>query len=299
MVLRDVCYAPGLYKIFDEILVNAADNIQRDKKGTTHVKITIDEKKNCIKVWNNGQGVPCKMHAKEKVYVPELIFGHLLTSSNYDDKEKKVTGGRNGFGAKLTNIFSKRFEIECADSSSKKLYKQTFKNNMSVIEEPKITAHDGSSYTVVTFYPDFAKFKMKSFDNDIIRLCKKRAYDLAGISPKTVVVSLNGKKIPIKSFENYVAMYNLGENSLHEKINDRWEVVVAESSTGNFQQVSFVNSICTLRGGSHVSAIADQIVKRCQEVLTKKKKAGLKPAQIKNALFICVNCLVENPAFDS
>ena len=43
-----------------------------------------------IKVWNNGQGVPVEMHKKENVYVPELIFGHLLTSSNYEDKQKKV-----------------------------------------------------------------------------------------------------------------------------------------------------------------------------------------------------------------
>ena len=59
------------------------------------------------------------MHSKEKVYVPELVFGHLLTSSNYNDDVKKVTGGRNGFGAKLTNIFSKKFTITTADSKAK------------------------------------------------------------------------------------------------------------------------------------------------------------------------------------
>ena len=85
--------------------------------------MTIDQAKGLIKVWNNGMGVPVQMHKTENVYVPELIFGHLLTSSNYDDTVKKVTGGRNGFGAKLTNIFSKKFEIECADSKRGKLYK--------------------------------------------------------------------------------------------------------------------------------------------------------------------------------
>ena len=72
------------------------------------------------------------MHQKEKMYVPELIFGTLLTSSNYNDDDKKVTGGRNGFGAKLTNIFSKKFEIECADSKRRKLYRQTYKSNMTI-----------------------------------------------------------------------------------------------------------------------------------------------------------------------
>ena len=52
------------------------------------------------------------MHEKEVVYVPEMIFGMLLTSSNYNDLEKKVTGGRNGYGAKLANIFSTEFTVE-------------------------------------------------------------------------------------------------------------------------------------------------------------------------------------------
>ncbi len=46
---------------------------------------------NTISIWNNGDGVPVEMHKEENVYVPELIFGHLLTSSNYDDDEKKVS----------------------------------------------------------------------------------------------------------------------------------------------------------------------------------------------------------------
>ena len=58
--------------------------------------------------------------------MPELVFGHLLTSDNYDDSERKVVGGRNGYGAKLTNIFSNRFTVETADCERKKRYKQTW-----------------------------------------------------------------------------------------------------------------------------------------------------------------------------
>ncbi|ORD99688.1 TOP2 [Hepatospora eriocheir] len=86
---RTISYVPGLYKIFDEILVNAADNKQRDKRMN---KIKVNICKDSISVYNNGCGIPIEIHKKENVYVPELIFGNLLTSSNYDDKEKKVTG---------------------------------------------------------------------------------------------------------------------------------------------------------------------------------------------------------------
>lgn len=123
MVQRSVTYVPGLYKIFDEILVNAADNKQRDPSMDS-VKVTIDVESNCISVYNTGDGVPVEIHQEEGVYVPELIFGHLLTSSNYDDNEKKTTGGRNGYGAKLTNIFSTEFVVETADGKRLKKYKQ-------------------------------------------------------------------------------------------------------------------------------------------------------------------------------
>lgn len=123
MVHRAVSYVPGLYKIFDEILVNAADNKQRDPSMDA-LKVSIDAEANTVSIFNNGDGVPVEIHQEEKVYVPELIFGHLLTSSNYNDNEKKTTGGRNGYGAKLTNIFSTEFVIETADGKRQKKYKQ-------------------------------------------------------------------------------------------------------------------------------------------------------------------------------
>jgi DNA topoisomerase-2 len=84
------------------------------------LKVSINSASNTISVWNNGKGIPVQIHKEYNIYVPELIFGHLLTSSNYDDTVKKVTGGRNGYGAKLANIFSKRFTIETADCKNGK-----------------------------------------------------------------------------------------------------------------------------------------------------------------------------------
>lgn len=90
----------------------------------SELRVNISAENNEISVLNNGKGIPIQMHNKEGVYVPELIFGHLLTSSNYDDDERKVTGGRNGYGAKLCNIFSTKFTVETADASQKRYFKQ-------------------------------------------------------------------------------------------------------------------------------------------------------------------------------
>merc|ERR1719316_2279110 len=94
------------------------------------IEVTIDKEKGCISVLNNGKGVPVVIHKEHECYVPELIFGQLLTSDNYDDAERKVTGGRNGYGAKLANVFSRKFIIETIDKSAEKKYTQVFENNM-------------------------------------------------------------------------------------------------------------------------------------------------------------------------
>lgn len=170
---KTIEYVPGLYKIFDEILVNAADNYQRDN-SMDMIKVSLDKSKHTITIWNNGKGIPVQIHKEYKIYVPELIFGHLLTSSNYDDTQKKVTGGRNGYGAKLTNIFSKKFTVETADSKSKKKFKMVWENNMSSNTQPEITDFDGEDFTCITFKPDLKKFGMKELDEDTIALMRKR-----------------------------------------------------------------------------------------------------------------------------
>ncbi|XP_053496302.1 DNA topoisomerase 2-alpha [Ictalurus furcatus] len=306
MNCRDITYVPGLYKIFDEILVNAADNKQRDSSMNC-IKITIDPENNTISIWNNGKGIPVVEHKVEKVYVPALIFGQLLTSSNYDDDQKKVTGGRNGYGAKLCNIFSTKFTVETACRESKHCFKQTWYDNMGRAGESKIKPFSGDDYTCITFQPDLSKFKMESLDRDTVALLTRRAYDIAG-STKGVKVYLNGTKLPVNGFRSYVDLYVNGRTDetgspltvVHEVVNPRWEVCLTMSEKG-FQQVSFVNSIATTKGGRHTDYVADQIVSKMIEVVKKKNKGGVavKPFQVKNHMWLFVNCLIENPSFDS
>ncbi|TPX44377.1 hypothetical protein SeLEV6574_g04534 [Synchytrium endobioticum] len=308
MVHRNVTFVPGLYKIFDEILVNAADNKTRDASMDV-IKVTIDREHNRIAVYNTGRGIPIEIHKEEKVYVPELIFGHLLTGSNYDDNEKKLVGGRNGYGAKLCNIFSTEFIIETASSASGKKYKQVFTNNMSKKSEPAITPNPKEEdYTKITFSPDLAKFSLTEIDDDLEALLTRRVYDLAGVV-KDVKVYLNDKKILIKGFKQYIDMFAHSEDVLEgatnkpiifESPNERWEIGVTVSE-GQFQQISFVNSIATSKGGTHITHVVDQLVAALQEAVKKKDKKAqpLKPFQIKNHLSVFVNCQIENPTFDS
>ena len=146
MERKAAIYNPALLKIFDEILVNAANNKQRSPDMShIHVSISYDlQDELVITVDNDGRGIPVQKHPTEHIYIPELIFGHLLTGSNFDDKQARLTGGSHGYGAKLTNIFSKSFQVETYDNKVDLLYKQVWSKNMSSVTPPLL--QDGWLY---------------------------------------------------------------------------------------------------------------------------------------------------------
>jgi DNA topoisomerase-2 len=310
IVFKNIKYIPGLFKIFDEVLVNAIDQhvrTENDEKVTnkvTSIKVNFDYENNKISVYNNGDGIPIVEHKDHNVYVPELIFGHLLTSSNYDKDEKKITGGKNGYGAKLANIFSKSFKIETVDAERKLKYVQLFEKNMTIKHPPTITKCSAKPYTIIEFSPDLVRFGIDKIDNDTLQLMKKRVIDITACTNKNVSVHLNETKVECKTLEKYVNYYFEEDiEKVYEEVNDRWEVVVAINSDTKFEQVSFVNGISTIKGGKHVDYVVNSIIKKLQTVVStkgvKRKKLDLKPAHIKDNLFIFVKSTIENPAFDS
>jgi DNA topoisomerase-2 len=285
---------PGIFKIFDEILVNAADEVQRNK---TVKCIKIEIKDNSISIYNDS-GIPIEIHPEYEIYIPELIFANLLTSSNYDDTVKRTTGGLNGLGAKLTAIFSKSFTVETAKAGKK--YIQTFENNLSVIGKPIIT-NSTKEYTKITFCPDFEKFGIKGLSDDTLDVLIKRVFDICAITPKTVDVYLNGKKLPIKNFSDYISVY-IGQVKTNPRViqeNERWKVSVSASQNG-FQCISFVNGISTSDGGSHVDHVINPIIKKLTEIIQEKHKhLTIKPQYIKDHLFVFINCIIDNSIFSS
>lgn len=270
------------------------------------LKVVIDKEKNLISVMNNGQAIPVAVHKEHKIYVPQLIFGVLLTGSNYDDTEKRVVGGRNGYGAKLTNVYSREFTVRVCDGE--KSYKQTWRANMSEVGEAEVKAKKSKeTYVEVAFQPDLKLFGMSELEEDIVSLMMKRVYDMAGIFGDRLKVFLNDTRIKIASFMKYIDLYFPEQDASIVKVYDkemttsRWEVLVSYSPT-QFQQVSFVNSIATTKGGTHVNYVTDKLVQEIMnEISNNKKYKGIEiqKYQIKQSLWVFVNCLIDNPTFDS
>ena len=324
IVEKNISYIPGLYKLFDEGIVNCRDHVVRmqqlinssnnisssDTKTNinfpvTNIDISIDDS-GIITLTNDGNGIDVSVHPEYKIWIPELIFGHLRTSTNYDKSEKKIVGGKNGFGFKLVLIWSSWGKIETVDAKTGQKYVQEFKDNLNIIEKPKITKCKNKPYTSVSFKPDFKRlgFKEEKLDDDFKALMIRRIYDIAAVTDKNVKVKYNSKKLEpeIKDFESYVNLY-IGSKSetprLYEKGNERWEYFVCLAPNDEFTQISFVNGINTYKGGKHVDYISNQIVKKLTSYIKEKKNIDVKPASIKEQLMIFVNCTIENPSFDS
>ena len=260
---KNIKYVPAFYKIFDEVLVNSRDHSINDPT-CSQIKVEINQEENMISVFNNGDnGIPVEIHKEHNIYIPSMIFGEMLTGSNFDDTEKRTTGGRNGYGAKLANIFSKKFIVEVLDSKSKMKFKQVFENNMSLKNEPEVekVKSKEKSYVKITFFPDLDRFKMKKITDDTIRLYKKRVCDIAATTNNKVKVYFNDEHMDIPNFNKYVNMF-YGDNieKIYEEDNERWAVCALYTPNEGGECVSYVNSICTYRGGTHVSYIVDNIV---------------------------------------
>jgi len=302
---KEIKLIPGLFKLFDEGIVNCRDHfirMKKDDKLNQVSYITVDINKEIITLTNDGEGIDVVEHPEYKIWIPELIFGHLRTSTNYDKDEKKITGGKNGFGFKLVLIWSTWGKIETVDSSRGLKYIQEFNNNLDEIKKPSITKYKGKSYTKVSFKPDFHRLKIQGLSDDMIALFKRRVYDIAAVTDKTVKVKYNNNIIPVKTFDQYLNMY-IGPKSeagrVYEYANERWEYAVSLTPNDEFMQISFVNGIFTNKGGKHVEYILNQITRKLTAYIKEKKKIDVKPITIKEQLILFIRCDIENPSFDS
>ena len=163
----------------------------------------------------------------------------------------------------------------------------------------------------VEFVPDLKRFQMDCLSDDIIDLIDKRIFEVTATLPNDVQVYLNGQKCEVNGFEEYVRMFNYYDPSsflfLHPT--SRWHVGVAKRNTyiGDDQLilpkvVSFVNNINTEKGGTHVDYVMDKIVNVIKPLVDSRLAEfgkSVKPAMIKNNLSIFINCLIENPSFES
>ena len=291
---------PGFYKLIDELLVNAHDHVVRLRTRNSEnpvKKITICCDKNHFYIENDGEPIDVVQHPEHKVWVPQMIFAELLTSTNYDADEKKLVGGKNGYGVKLVNIFAKQMKVMIIDPSRKLSYEQVYSLNMTRINEPIVKSSKTKASVAIHWEPDFARFGMTEITADMMKLIERRVWDLAMTVGKDIKVVLNGEPLKCRSLTEYAKSYGI-DPVIYESPNDRWHVAIGQAPSGGFNQ-SFVNGIWTSKGGTHVDTVSNQIASYIVDHLETKKKVKVSNSVVKEQLAVFVVGMVENPSFTS
>eukprot|EP00754_Rhynchopus_humris_P009140 Rhum_TRINITY_DN13939_c0_g1::Rhum_TRINITY_DN13939_c0_g1_i2::g.65626::m.65626/K03164/TOP2; DNA topoisomerase II len=332
-------YVPALAKIFDEILVNVADNYHRSfetaggEKATTQMQVWVDREKGTVSIKNDGKCIDVAIHPTAGIYCPELVFGNFQAGSNFDDTQKRITGGRNGIGAKAANVLSDVFTIAIGDSEHRKEYQQEWRHSMAEKGSPIITeGYRGSDYTQVTFTPHYDYFGMDGLDDAHEYLFYRRVADVAACC-RGLSVTLNNHKLS-HSFVDYVeARYKAIENTAdavtHEEDeldadadddedgDDKaphryvhsvslkhlttglpWEVCVGPGNPGDSLDLSFVNAINTTEHGTHFNIVQMQVVGAFRSHILLEYGYDLPVSFVRDRVRVFVNCLVENPEFN-
>jgi DNA topoisomerase II len=302
IVKKEINSSPAILRIFVEVLSNAIDNVERSKKAKipcTSIKVVIDKETGETSVWNDGDIIPIELNEEEKIYNHSLIFGNLLTGSNYNDEEERLISGRNGLGSKLTNVFSTKFIVKGLDPYNQKVLEQTWTNNMRETTDPKITDTKlTKGFTKVTYFPDFKQLGLKGYTKDIVNLYSKYVIDAAMLTK--VKVYLNDELIPVNDLISYSKLYDSStdENLLIKYFGS--EVLVTPSDINEFQTISFVNGVYTRLGGIHVDSWSETILRPIVEKFNKKDKTPqITIKDVKQFFRFFIVSTVVNPEFSS
>lgn len=302
MVNSNIDFTPGCERLYLEILTNASDNVGRSRRaGVDPGRIEIIMNNSTISVTNYGLPIPVEIHPKEGVYVPQMIFGSLLTSSNYEVDRHEA--GTNGIGAKAANIFSTEFMVIVNDHIRHLKYTQIWNANMSQCGEPLIEHYNGGISSVQIVYTmDFARFKYPIPNGDqggypleAFALFARHAVDISFTSKTTVL--FNGNEFNFANIREYARLY-FGDAVDSAIIHYQWppgiEIIkkkkgfqvaknlgvtpeielIAIDTPDEGHHVSFVNCMMTRDGGVHVNAgvkaVGDSAVQMINENVLKK-----------------------------
>lgn len=289
MEKQEISYIPALVKIFSEILDNAIDESRRAPDVLDSIRVSFEED-GTICVQDNGRGIPVEIHRETGQYIAETVFSNLRAGSNFNDDEDQQLVGTNGVGSTLTSVLSTRFKVESCDG--KKVLRQEFWNGMRERSEPVIKS-DTKNRTKITFTPDYEFFKLPGLtDGNKLRMIKK-VVDAAACNTG-VKFYVNGDRIAIQDFNDYVAMYT--DEFVADNTPD-WKVAV--SSSDGFEQISFVNSVETYQGGTHVTYVTNQIVDALRAFIEKKHKVKVSPGDVRGHLCVYIAANVNRPRFSS
>lgn len=322
--LVEIDFNGGVARLFYEVIQNACDNAIRSRScGVEAGIIEVSMNSKTVTVSNGGMPIPIVIKEGTDTYVVEMIFGSLLSSSNYGDDREGA--GMNGLGAKLTNLFSSEFRVSVDNAVDGLSYSQKWKNNMAKVGKPKIKPYEGkTSKVTVSYTVDFERFGMnEGYSEDFINFLKTQTIAIGTCA--NTIVSFNDEVFDVRDIEDLAKMYFDVETDnkirfsqeKEKKGNSKFKALpeiemIVVDSPNNAHHLSFVNGIFTPNGGVHLDQAISSVSSEVVDELNKKNETPAKKGQpkkrstarinqfdVRQHLSVLVIARVTNPSFES
>lgn len=305
-------FAPAVKNLYQEILTNALDRQFRDD-SVRHIDVWIDcadaGGASYIRVKNDGMGVPVVIDDEAQAWKPTIAFSHFRSGSNFvDTAGPRFTAGRNGYGCKATNVFSRVFTVKTADPVTHNLFEQRFADNMATVDVPRISKYKlKKGYTDISFLLDFPRLcGTDTMPDHVKQMVMSATVQAAACLQKKVTLAINGVTLGVRHLRNFGAVFSAtadgGAYDCVKQDNVTVFELCAVPRQGPVSGVGFVNSLeCS--DGTHMSFAWSRITAALeQHVKSKYKKPAdftLSPAAVKTNVFLVVKVMVDAPAFSS
>lgn len=306
-----ISYSPALLKCFWELTCNAVDAAIRSK-DVKNIYLSFNKKKGTFSIFNDGGAIPVIYDERVEQWLPEAVATNPFSGSNLKDNKQRRTGGTNGLGLKLCNIFSNKMTLESYDG--KNGYGQVFKNRMEEVGEPTVVKWSELNekhkfkHVYIEFEPCWRAFTYKKNPTNeqldaLERLVHTMAFQVAAYVNKTVTVKFNKEKIPVNSLQDYANLFcdeYVTTTLKHDT--DPWDIILGIHEGGTLEHQSFVNGIYVRGGGDHLKAIENMVVnalkEKAQKLLKDNNTTRFNRNMIVNHIFIFHRGNVPNPDFD-
>lgn len=297
----------GLHHLVWEVMDNAVDEAMAGHCDTVEVMLNKD---GSVTIKDNGRGIPVDLHPVYKRPALEIAVTKLHAGGKFDKSSYKVSGGLHGVGISVVAALSKIMKVQVRRGG--KIHQQEYKIGKPLYDVKTVgeCAKDDTG-TMVTFLPDDAIFSTTKFDFSTI---ESRFREIAFLN-KRLKISLREEESGKKEVFHYeggliefVKWLNKGKEELHKPVyfTKEQEKIAVEcsvqyNSTYYENVLSFVNTINTVEGGTHVVGFKTALTRAINDYANKNKLnkgENLTGDDVREGLTAVVSVKVPEPQFE-
>ncbi|EPR67331.1 DNA topoisomerase (ATP-hydrolyzing) subunit B [Cyclobacterium qasimii] len=304
----------GLHHLIWEVVDNSIDEALAGQCDT--ISVTVHED-NSVSVQDNGRGIPTEFHKKENRSALEVVMTVLHAGGKFDKDTYKVSGGLHGVGVSCVNALSSLMTVTVKRDG--KVHEQEYVRGVPQYVVREIGKTDDRG-THVHFKPDHEIFQVLEYKYETIaNRLREMAFLNAGIniSLKDLREKDDDGNFRTDNFYSEGGLVEfveyLDENKQKiiekpiyiesEKNGVPVQVAMGYNNSYTENVVSYVNTINTYEGGTHVSGFRRALTRTLKSYADKsgmldKLKLEISGDDFREGLTAVISVKVAEPQFE-